>query len=51
MNDTIFVLAMFGTIVVVTLIVVPSLFRRKCRVCKHRNKLDTDVCEKCGARL
>ena len=51
MADRVYVSVMFGVMVIIILFTVPSLFRRKCPACKHRNKLDSDVCEKCGSRL
>ena len=51
MADRIYVFLMLGVMAAVIVFAVPSLFRRKCGVCSHRNKLDADVCAKCGAQL
>jgi len=51
MADRIYVFLMLGVMAAVIVFAVPSLFRRKCGACSHRNKVDADVCAKCGAQL
>jgi hypothetical protein len=42
---------MLGVIAVVTVIVVPVLFRETCRACGRHNALDLARCAGCGACL
>jgi hypothetical protein len=38
---------MLGVILVIALVVIPSLFRKKCQKCGARNALDAKVCVAC----
>ncbi len=51
MADKTYLFVMLTVMAAVILFAVPSLFRRKCGACSHRNKVDAEVCAKCGAQL
>jgi hypothetical protein len=51
MADKTYLFLMLIILAAVMLFVVPSLFRRKCGACSQRNKVDAEVCAKCGAQL
>ena len=40
--------AMLGVIALIAIMVVPSLFQKKCQRCDTRNSLDARVCSNCG---
>lgn len=49
MTPTVYVAVMLGVILLITIAVTPSLFRKKCSECGARNSLDAKTCAKCGA--
>jgi hypothetical protein len=49
MPGKIYLFALLGVIALVTVVVVPSLFRKKCAKCGARNSLDAKECGGCGA--
>ena len=49
MPGKIYLFALLGVIALVTIVAVPSLFRKKCLKCGARNSLDAKECGGCGA--
>ena len=49
MPGKIYLFVLLGVIALVTVIAVPSLFRKKCMKCGARNPLDATECGGCGA--
>lgn len=48
MSGLTYVVIMLSVMAYVTAIVVPSLFRRRCRVCGGRSPMDASRCRRCG---
>lgn len=49
LSKTLYLVLMLGIIGLVTLVSVPSLFRRKCTKCGAKNSIEARVCKSCGA--
>jgi ribosomal protein L40E len=48
MSGVTYVVVMLSIMAYVTVIVVPSLLRRRCRKCGARSAMDAPRCRKCG---
>ena len=48
MTSTLYLIVMLGIIILVTLLSVPSLFRKACPDCGTKNWLEAKTCKKCG---
>ena len=42
---------MLGVIALIAILVIPSLFLKKCSKCGIRNSLDARICSSCGERF
>lgn len=51
MNSPVYLIVMLGVIAAITVVVLPSLIRKKCSVCGARNTLDAKTCAKCNAQF
>ncbi|MFP6583821.1 MAG: hypothetical protein VCD00_14875 [Candidatus Hydrogenedentota bacterium] len=51
MSDTMYLTIMLGLLGILIVILVPTMFRTRCRACGTWNKLDAKECRGCHAML